>query len=87
VFSKETMPLLSTYKDFAKPDFYQGPKYNFYKESAIGVNKHIRKQQEEAAQRAFDYIQDLPTSPDARSASTDPTIVAAANVYSPSAEN
>jgi hypothetical protein len=22
VFSKETIPLLSTYKDFAKPDFY-----------------------------------------------------------------
>ena len=30
------MPLLSNYKDFAIPQFFQGPKFNFLKEVEIG---------------------------------------------------
>jgi hypothetical protein len=38
------MPLLSAYKDFAAPYFFQGPKYNFIKEVAIGnTSKQVRK--------------------------------------------
>lgn len=66
------MPILFTYKDFAQPIFYPGPKFNFIKETSLNVsNKDIRKLQEADVKAAFDFIQDLPTSPDGRSVSTE----------------
>ena len=48
--NREAMPLLYAYKDFAKPEFFQGPKYNFIKEASFGnASKHLRKQHEAEA--------------------------------------
>ena len=58
--NKEPMPLLTVYKDFVKPDFFQGPKFNFLKESTFGnAPKHVRKQQEAEARQAFDFVQEM----------------------------
>jgi hypothetical protein len=66
------VPILYTYKDFAQPVFYSGPKYNFIKETSLNTSqKDIRKMQEADVTSAFDFIQDLPTSPDGRSNSTE----------------
>ena len=36
--------MICGYKDYKLPEFYQGGKYNFYKESAIGgPNQQMRK--------------------------------------------
>lgn len=51
------MPILFTYKDFAQPIFYPGPKFNFIKETSLNVsNKDIRKLQEADVKAAFDFI-------------------------------
>ena len=42
--NREPMPLLNAYKDFTKPEFFQGPKFNFLKEASFGnAPKHVRK--------------------------------------------
>ena len=59
------MPLLTVYKDFVKPDFFQGPRFNFLKESTFGsAPKHVRKQQEAEARQAFDFVQEMATGLD-----------------------
>jgi hypothetical protein len=51
------MPILYTYKDFAQPVFYPGPKYNFIKETSLNTSqKDIRKMQEADVTSAFDFI-------------------------------
>lgn len=43
-FTKEILPLIYTYKDFSRPVFYAGPKYNFIKESSLNLSqKELRK--------------------------------------------
>lgn len=49
------MPLLSTYKDFAIPQFFQGPKFNFLKEVAIG-NMSSKHNKQEDERKIFDFI-------------------------------
>ena len=58
------MPLLSTYKDFAIPQFFQGPKFNFLKEVEIGnPSKPMRKHHEDE-KKIFDFIQEWPINND-----------------------
>ena len=57
--NREPMPQLHSYSDFAKPEFFQGPKFNFLKEASFGnASKHVRKQHEAEAQQAFDFVQE-----------------------------
>ena len=56
-FSKATMPIIYTYKEFALPVFYPGPKYNFIKETSLNTtHKDIQKLQEADVTSAFDFI-------------------------------
>lgn len=58
------MNLLSTYKDFAIPQFFQGPKFNFLKEVSIYKNVKPTRKQNEDERKIFDFIQEWPLNGD-----------------------